>query len=142
MQLKVGTEFIGLDSVLARTDRLGRLLASPYVREGLRQGAELLRREGQSKLSTLLKGYQTGRLMRSADTLTKRGYSLAGFRRGKGGGNHSHLVDRGTTHRYTRKGAYRGTMPSNLFWTSTRQTHARRAGDKVIRGLQIALQQV
>ncbi len=142
MQIHVDAKTFGLEGVMTRVERLGRVTTSPYVREGLRQGAEHLRLSGRGRLTTLLKGYQTGRLVRSMSAeMGKRGRmaSYAGFRRGRDGGNHAHLVDQGTVARYTRRGAYRGVMPANRFWTTTRMSERANVEEKVLRGLRLAL---
>ena len=66
--------------------------------------------------------------------------ALAGFDRP--GGNHSHLVDRGTKRRYTKSGAYRGIMPGNRFWTDTEKTEEARALQAVYEGTQKAVQRI
>lgn len=141
MNVRVGTEVIGLDRVIAKVDNLDKIVSSAPVRKGLRAGARLIANAGRSKLKTLYKGYQTGQLERSIRSRVKRRKSgaLAGFYRGQGGGNHAHLVDRGTKARYTRKGHYRGVMPANYFWTISQLTYSRQAGEMVIRGLKEAM---
>lgn len=140
MHLQVGTEVIGLEGVARRLEQLPQILHSAPVRKGLRASARILVEVGRSRLRSRSKGYQKGRLERSMRVRVKKRKSgaLAGFVRGKGGGNHAHLVDRGTKARYTRKGHYRGVMPANYFWTSTKQSESRRAADAVIRGLREA----
>lgn len=141
MHLQVGTEVIGLEGVTSRLGQLPQILHSAPVRKGLRAGARLLVEVGRSRLRSRNRGYQTGQLARSMSAKVKRRKSgaLAGFVRGKGGGNHAHLVDRGTKPRYTKRGHYRGVMPANYFWTSTKQSQSKRAAEAVIAGLREAV---
>lgn len=100
--------------------------------DALRQGARYLIRKGRLRLRQRMKSGSkgvTGNLLRSFKTTVKkrnRGV-LAGFKGGKGGGNHSWLIDKGTKDRYTEKGYYRGrihrkTGIGNKFWTDTRNS--------------------
>lgn len=81
------------------------------VQGALKQGMEVIVAEGKSNLATRNKK-KTGNLARSfrLSTNKKKAYSLGGFKRGKEGGAHAHLIDRGTNERWTRKGAYRGSI--------------------------------
>lgn len=55
----------------------------------------------------------------------KKVVAYAGFKRGKKGGNHAHLIDRGTVKRWTKKGKYTGSVSKNqpkkgtMFWTDS-----------------------
>lgn len=90
-------------------------------------------------------GYKTGHLYNSITGNTvysKNSISLyAGFKRGKRGGNHAHLIDRGTVRRYTKKGQYRGSVSAehpnigNMFWSVT----VRRLGPKIQNNLSDAI---
>ena len=96
------------------------------VRSGLRAAMNVFRVKGRSNLRARLlhHGKQTNHLMNSFTTRVKRNRlgALAGFDRP--GGNHAHLVDRGTKKRYTKSGASRGVMPGNNFWEDARNTDA------------------
>lgn len=144
MRIQVGTEVRDLGATLSRIDKLSYLSKSAPVRKGIGAAVRYLQRRGAVRLRGLYKGYQTGRLYKSMTSRVKRRKAggLAGFRRGKGGGNHAHLVDRGTTERYTRSGAYRGRMPANGFWTTTKQIDSGRASEMVIQGLQEAVSKI
>lgn len=84
------------------------------VQRGFKQGSQMLLIAG--KASFLAKNKKvTGNLFRSfTDKLKKKkkniGGIYVGFKRGKGLGNHSHLIDSGTTHRFTKQGYYRGKI--------------------------------
>ena len=71
---------------------------------------------------------KTGHLSKSFKTtsIKKRVSAYAGFARsGENKGNHAHLVDRGTTKRWTKKGYYRGSVSKDTpnkgsnFWTDS-----------------------
>lgn len=85
------------------------------VKSGLRAASNVFRVKGRSNLRSRLlhHGKQTNHLMNSFTTKVKRNKlgALAGFDRP--GGNHAHLVDRGTKRRYTKDGRNRGIMPTN-----------------------------
>lgn len=104
------------------------------IRTALQQGIQVIINQGKANLNTR-NGVKTGNLKRSftKSVKAKKSVAYAGFRRsapGKRiqGANHSYLVDRGTGKRYTRKGAYRGTvskgMPNSgsMFWTDAVQS--------------------
>ena len=93
------------------------------IQTALRQGAKVIQDAGKSNLAIRNKSV-TGNLKKSFSikVVKKKAYALSGFRRsapkkGTKGGNHSYLVDRGTTKRYTTQGYYRGAAKGTLFWT-------------------------
>ena len=96
---------------------------SAAVQKGLREGVKPIIAQGKSNLASRNK-VRKGKLSHSFGTALKKKYSAikAGFRRP--GGAASHLVDRGTVKRWTRKGYYRGSVSKgnpkhgSLFWTS------------------------
>ena len=114
------------------------------VKAGLRKGAQVLVRGGRKRLrSSLLDNRKgTGNLMRSIAPRVKRRKlgALAGFRRPMG--NHSHLLDRGTKDRYTKKGAYRGRMKATLFWAQTHDSDMSKAVTEVVTGIEKAVNRI
>ena len=107
------------------------------TKDALRDGARYLLRKGRTRLRQRMKSGTkgvTGNLLRSFKyTIKKKNRGvLAGFKGGKGGGNHSWLIDKGTKDRYTRKGYFRGrvhrkTGIGNKFWTDTRKSESNNA---------------
>lgn len=96
----------------------------------LLQGAKAIARAGKSNLKSKNKK-KTGNLLGSINTkaIRKIVSAYAGFKRsGSKRGNHAHLVDRGTTKRWTKKGAYRGSVSKgapytgSMFWTTAVKT--------------------
>ncbi len=114
------------------------------VKSGLRAAVNVFRVKGRSNLRTRLlhHGKQTNHLMNSFTTRVKRNKlgALAGFDRP--GGNHSHLVDRGTKKRYTDTGKSRGIMPGNSFWGDAEKTEENRAMQTIYQGVQKAVQRI
>lgn len=114
------------------------------LRSGLRSAVNIFRVRGRSNLRSRLlhHGVQTNHLMNSFSSRVKRSKlgALAGFDRP--GGNHSHLVDRGTKRRYTKAGLNRGVMPGNRFWSDAEKTEESRAMQAVYEGTQKAVQRI
>lgn len=114
------------------------------LRSGLRAAVNIFRVRGRSNLRSRLlhHGVQTNHLMNSFSSRVKRNKlgALAGFDRP--GGNHSHLVDRGTKRRYTKAGLNRGVMPGNRFWSDAEKTEESRAMQAVYEGTQKAVQRI
>ena len=118
---------------------LSDLEQKSVVTQALRVAAQRLVTKGKIKFRKSHK-INTGNLYRSMSTSLKkrnnisRNASYAGFKRnanknknngGIASGNHAHLIDRGTARRWTKKGAYRGSVSRNNphkgsnFWTDT-----------------------
>lgn len=120
------------------------------IRSGLRSAMNVFRAKGRSNLRSrlLYHGKHTGHLMNSFTTRVKRNKlgALSGFDRP--GGNHAHLVDLGTSRRYTKgrgrykKRAYRGVMPANRFWSDAEQTERGKAIDALYEGVRKAVQRI
>lgn len=114
------------------------------VRSGLRAAVNIFRVKGRANLRARLlhHGKQTNHLMNSFTTRVKRNKlgALSGFDRP--GGNHAHLVDRGTKRRYTKSGADRGVMPANRFWDDAQKTEESKAMQVVCQGVQKAVQRI
>ena len=135
-------EIIGIERIYSLVDELKQVDRNKAIRSGLKRGAAVFVRVGKSELRRR-NNEHTGNLMRSFTTrLAKKKLSAySGFNRSaklesdKGLGNHAHLVDRGTTDRYTKKGAYRGKMPASYFWTEARSRGESEAMKKVEMGV-------
>ena len=118
-----------LQKMEAILDGYSKVDQNTIIQGALRQGMQVIVTEGQANLAARNKK-KTGNLARSFKMTTnkRKAYSLGGFKRGKDGGAHAHLIDRGTAERWTRKGAYRGSISKgnpnhgSLFWTSAVET--------------------
>lgn len=113
-------------SILRGMSEVDQAAAIQYA---LKQGMQVIVNAGKSNLSSR-NNVVSGNLKRSFSIKAnkKKAYSLGGFRRSSrkeniSGGNHAHLVDRGTAKRWTKSGAYRGSVSrgnpnhGTLFWT-------------------------
>lgn len=140
----IQASIVDKDSILYLVRNLENFEKDKAIKSGLRSAVNIFRVKGRSNLRTRLlhHGKQTNHLMNSFTNRVKRNKlgALTGFDRP--GGNHSHLVDRGTKRRYTKSGAYRGIMPGNRFWTDTEKTEEARALQAVYEGTQKAVQRI
>ena len=84
----------------AVVQEMGEIDGSKAVMNSLSRGMALITRQGKANLDTS-NHQKTGNLKRSIRRKqVKKWVSVyGGFRKGKGGGNHAHLVDRGTDER-------------------------------------------
>ena len=117
------------------------------VQNALRTGARALQAAGKSNLS-IRNHVKTGNLKKSfgMKVVKKKNYALSGFRRP--GGAHSHLIDRGTKKRWTRNGAYRGSISKgtpntgSMFWTDAVKTEGPVALNKVMDAIYKSLEEI
>lgn len=101
----------------------------------LRKSTKNMVAGGRRNLSSRNKK-KTGHLSKSFKTSSskKKVVAYAGFSRsGANKGNHAHLVDRGTTKRWTKKGKYTGSVSKgqpnkgSMFWTDSVRAQGPRA---------------
>lgn len=112
-------QYKSLENKLSKLEAIDR---SAAVQKGLREGVKPIIAQGKANLASSNK-VRKGKLSHSFGSALRRKYSAikAGFRRP--GGASAHLVDRGTVKRWTKKGAYRGSVSKgnpkhgSLFWT-------------------------
>ena len=120
-----------MQSILAGLDAVDQ---ARVIQTALNEGMKVIVAEGKTNLASRNK-VVTGNLKKSFSISVnkKRAYSLGGFKRSSGknaigGGNHAYLVDKGTDKRWTKKGAYRGSVSKgspntgSKFWTDAVQT--------------------
>ena len=111
------------------------------VQNALRTGAKSLQAAGKSNLAQRNKVH-TGHLKKSFGmrVVKKRSYALVGFKR-PGGGEHAHLIDRGTAKRWTSRGYYRGSVSKgspntgSRFWSDAVKTQGPAAMDKIMNAI-------
>lgn len=126
----------------------------PAIKSALTTGIKVIMDTGKSNLKNR-NGVKTGNLKKSftRKVVTKKLTAYAGFKRsapGKRvqGANHSYLVDRGTTKRYTSKGYYRGSVsksaPNNgsMFWTDAVQSQGPAAMNKLMDAIYYSLDKI
>lgn len=109
----------------------GDIGGNKAVMTALSKGMEVIVKKGKSNLHNVKKGNLKKSLRRKQ--VKKWSAVYGGFKRGKDGGNHAHLIDRGTDMRYTKKHQYRGTVfkngpyTGNRFWTNAVLSEAPKA---------------
>ncbi len=115
------------------------------IKSALDEGISYIKDAGKSNLAARNK-VVSGNLKRSLSKRVKKSAAYAGFKRSTknnkiGGGNHAHLIDRGTDKRYTRKGAYRGSISKgnpnvgSSFWTDAVMIEGPRAENTLMNGV-------
>ena len=135
-------------------DSIDKVEQSAIVRYTLTNAVETIIKAGKSNLEARNKS-KTGNLKKSftRSVSAKKAVAYAGFRRSSPGkriqgANHSYLVDRGTVKRYTRKGAYRGSVSRGLpnhgsrFWTDAVQSQGPTAMNKLMNAIYASLDKI
>ena len=135
--IRTEIELLGLPELVDKLNELSNLAREREVGDGLKNSAQYLIGRGKLRLRQRMKSSPngvTGNLMRSFRFHIKRGNRgvLVGFKYGKNGGNHAHLVSEGTQDRYTKKGYFRGKVlrrqgDGNKFWSDTRKQDGNKA---------------
>lgn len=140
--------------IMSGLKELSEIEQNVVIQHAFKQGGDMLLIAG--KASFLAKNKKkTGNLLRSfTKNLKKKKKNtsgiLVGFKRGKGKGNHSHLIDKGTTHRYTKKGYYRGKIDDTsngktgktFFWSSVVHAKGQEAMNKVVHAIYRAIEAI
>lgn len=117
------------------------------IQNALRTGAKALQAAGKLNFARRNKSV-TGNLKKSfgLKVVKKKAYALAGFRRPAGA--HSHLIDRGTSKRWTAKGYYRGSVSrgtpnkGSMFWTDAVNTQGPAALNKIMDAIYKSLEEI
>ena len=118
------------------------------VRGGLSSVGQVFAIGGKSRLKQRMKSSKgvTGNLLRSVNVRVKRFKPgvLIGFKQGKVGGSHAHLVDRGTNDRHwkTKSRKYVGRVVGNAFWTDTEAQDYPKAIDNLYLGIEKAVNRI
>lgn len=146
-----------IDNITYFTNELSNFEKDKALRSGIKTAMNIFSRRGRINLSQRLGPYQTGNLIKSFQTKTKRNKlgGLAGFRTGRkaigskrGVGNHAHLVDKGTNSRETlgkksvKAGISRGIMPGNNFWVDAFKSEENRVVEVLYKGVQRAVNRI
>ena len=126
---------------------LDKVDQSNTVQYALKQGALVIQNAGKANLAVRNKTH-TGNLKKSFSikVVKKKAYALSGFKRPAGA--HAHLIDRGTDKRYTKKGAYRGSVSKgnpnsgSLFWTQAVTANGGRALNTLMNAIYDALEEI
>lgn len=144
---------IDRESITYLVRRLDDFEKDKAIRTGLKAGGNVFQLGGKRRLRSSMKNPKgvTGNLLRSFHVRVKRQKLgvIVGFKRSNkfmiiGGGNHAHLVDRGTKKRYlkTRGNKYVGEMPANRFWSDTESQDGGKAVNEVYTGVERAVERI
>lgn len=138
-------------ALIRKMEELADVDKKPVLRKAYKSGGQILITAGKSSFLEKNKK-KTGNLYRSFTSKMKKKNSgiLIGFRRGKGLGNHAHLIDKGTTHRFTKKGYYRGKIDDTTngktgktyFWSNVVQMKGEDAMDRIINAVYDAIEEI
>ena len=97
---------------------LSYLEKEAIIAKGIQEGLKIIVEQGKQNLSNSGTKVRKGNLKSSFKVLLKKkdlkGYGA--FKRPQG--NIAHIIDRGTQKRSTKKGANRGMVKGNYFWTN------------------------
>lgn len=135
-------KFMNIVGQLERADQ-GRAISN-----ALRQGIQVIISTGKANLAQRNK-VKTGNLKKSftRKVSSKKQAAYGGFRRSSPGkriqgANHSYLVDRGTSARWTKKGYYRGRATGTRFWTDAVQSQGPAAMNKLMTAIYNTLDRI
>lgn len=118
------------------------------VKGGLKSAGNVFATGGKSRLRKRMKSSTgvTGNLLKSFQVRVKRSKPgvLIGFKQGKEGGSHAHLIDRGTNKRYwkTKGRKYVGRVTATRFWSDTEAQDYPKAMDKLYMGIEKAVNRI
>ena len=118
-------DYAKINAALSQFSQIER---DAIVQRGLQEGVKLFIKQGKIPLRSSLSHepqnvkMRKGNLEKSFTTKTKKkvGKAYAGFNKN---GHHAHLVDSGTEKRWTKKGAYRGSVSKSAPKTGSRFWH-------------------
>ena len=144
----------GLPRVEGFLDRLRDVPSPEHLREPFFRAAELYQKDVRSTLPPLYKqpnrnghvprGNLIRGLRRRMPRQSRRGrisisvgfYYANGSSRDKAdAANHAHLIDQGTTDRYTHDGKFRGRLLPNYFWAQAKERQRYRAQQLLLSGI-------
>lgn len=138
-------------AVVRKLGELSNVEQKGVIRSALKQSGNILINAGKSSFLAKNKK-KTGNLYRSFTSQYKKKNTgiLIGFRRGKGLGNHAHLIDYGTVDRYTKKGYFRGRIAgtdhgktgATYFWSDVVEAKGNEAMERIMEAVFDAVNQI
>ena len=144
-------ELMAVNNWLSQMDKVDQ---TSSVTDALRQGIKIIQTQGKANLASR-NNVVSGNLKKSfaLSVNKKKAYAISGFRRsapkkGVKGGNHAHLVDLGTAKRWTKKGAYRGSVSrgnpntGSGFWTDAVASQGPHAVDRLMEAVYKSLEEI
>ena len=140
--MEIKATLIDFDRIQRMVFGLSEIDQNKVIKEGLKSATAIFIRAGRANLKSRLKGKEgTNNLMNSFKNKIKRNKlgTLAGFSEI---GHHAHLVDSGTTIRTTNKGANRGSVIGNNFWSDAIEANQSEAINTVYIGIQRGIEKM
>ena len=144
-------ELAAVNKWLSEMDKVDQ---TSTVSDALKQGIKIIQQQGKLNLASR-NNVVTGNLKRSfaLKVNKKKVYALSGFRRsqpkkGVKGGNHAHLIDLGTNKRWTKAGAYRGSISrgnpnhGSGFWSDAVASQGPQAIDRLMNAVYKSLEEI
>lgn len=128
--------------IMTALSELSSLEKEAVIAKGISEGLTIITNEGKRNLKASSTRVRSGNLIHSFKTMTKKkdlkGYG--GFSRPKGAA--AHLIDRGTQVRMTKKGANRGRVTGNLFWTRAVQNNRDKAQKELMESVRKSIENI
>lgn len=143
-------------AVMRKLGELADAEKKPVIKKAMSQSGRILITAGKSSFLAKNKK-KTGNLYKSFTSKFKRKNTgiLIGFRRGKGLGNHAHLINYPTKERWTKKGYYRGRINESgqgkngyiktgatYFWSDVVQAKGQEAMERIMDAVYDAVEQI
>lgn len=138
MSKEIEVRVIDRERVISVISQLKDIDKDKAVKKVIGEAGRVFVTGGKGRLRERMKSGSksvTRNLLRSFQVKVKRSKPgvLTGFKRVENGGNHVHLVDRGTDQCYwkTRNGKYVGKENANRFWSETEEQDYKNAVDRL-----------
>ena len=123
------SDYIKIMNALSEMSKLER---EAIIQKAIQEGLDFIVKQGKANLAASGTKVRTGNLKGSFKKITKKSQlkGYAGFSRPKGSA--AHLIDRGTKVRETKKGANRGRVTGNYFWTKAVESKKDKAQQEIM----------
>ena len=153
-ELTITLDKADYEHVMKQLSKMEELEKQAVVQRGLQEGIQVIIKQGRTNLKNRLSNKpvnvarRTGRLFASIgrNIIKKKLKGYGGFKRP--GGAAAHLVDRGTENRWTKKGAYRGSVSKgapntgNRFWTDAFNAKKEQAAQELMDSINKSLKKL
>lgn len=139
--MQIQATLINFEKIMKSINGLSDIDKNKVIKQGLRKAGNVFIRIGKNELKSKLKGTGKGNLLKSFRNKVKKNKLgvITGF---SNTGHHAHLIDRGTTERYTKSGYYKGRVRGNLFWSNAINTGKSEAINNVLNGIEEGIQKI
>lgn len=143
-----------LKHVMNQLSKMEELEKQAVVQRALQEGVQVIVNQGRTNLKNRLSNDPVNVSRRTGKLLSSMGKSVnkkklkayGGFKRPAGAA--AHLVDRGTEKRWTKKGAYRGSVSKgspntgNKFWTDAFAAKKDEAAQELMQSIEQSLRKL